>query len=316
MRYTKDFLHTHALIPVEQIFVGVIMKKNRQLLSRDFPESIAPQLATAIASAPPSQWRYEIKYDGYRMLARIGNGVSLFTRNGFDWTARMPVLRRDLDVIEDCVWLDGEVIMQDASGRPAFEAVQEAFQTGATDDLVYIAFDIMYLGDRDLRNAPLEERRTILASLTNGHAFERVRLSETIEADPVVLLEHACNMRLEGIIGKRPGSRYTSRRSGDWIKVKCDNRQEFVIAGYTRGSAGFGSLVIGLYSEDEKLIYAGRVRAGLDERAIARLRPLFASLKTDTPAFVPVPASLAKEQVNWVKPQLVCEVKYTDITAT
>lgn len=280
-----------------------------------FPERIEPQLVTTAQKPPPGLWRYEIKYDGYRMLACIGQQVRLFTRNGFDWTTRMPRLVSDLQRIDVYAWLDGEVVIQDATGRPAFDQVQQAFQTGCTDDLVYCVFDIMYLGEHDLRAAPLDTRRAVLAEFLAQYEFDRVRMSDTIDAEPDLLLKHACQLRLEGIIGKKASSRYCPGRSGAWIKLKCDNRQEFVIVGYTGGAGGISSLVIALYAGDGEVTYAGRVRSGIDDRAVKYLRPKLKALESRQSSLAHVPPSLAKHDVTWVEPVLVCEVKFTEITS-
>jgi len=160
------------------------------------PGWIAPQLVTLTTRPPQGEWRYEIKYDGYRLLVRIdGDQVQLFTKNGFDWTDRMPLLTKDLERLAvHSAWLDGEVVIQEDDGRPAFQALQSAFASKATDDLVYVAFDLLYLNGADLRGEAVELRRQVLEALLEHCPMERVRFSVTLDADPMQLLANACRM--------------------------------------------------------------------------------------------------------------------------
>ncbi|QLJ17400.1 MULTISPECIES: hypothetical protein [Pseudomonas] len=141
-------------------------------------------------------------------------------------------------------WLDGEVVFQEDDGRPAFQALQSAFAARCTDKFVYVAFDLLYLDGADLRGEGVELSRQVLEALLEHCPLERVRFSDTLEAYPVQLLANACRMQLEGIVEKRDGRRYSSARNGAWVKLKCDNRQEFVISGFTRAATGVGSLLL------------------------------------------------------------------------
>ena len=279
------------------------------------PAKIAPQLVTLANTPPRGAWLYEIKFDGYRMMARFDQDVRLFTRNGFDWTQRMPRLVKELETLKvGSAWIDGEVIVQDKEGRPVFQPLQSAFSSGKTDELIFFAFDLMYLNGLDMRSLPIEIRRERLGELIENTSLEHVRFSETLDVDPRHFLANVCKMEMEGIVGKRAGSPYASERNGNWIKVKCHHRQEFVVLGYTRAAAGIGSLLIGLHDDAGDLIYAGRVKSGFDSRILielrARLRPLerAESLLKDRP-------QLSKGlDVVWLEPELVCEVKYAEIT--
>ncbi|WP_057978009.1 MULTISPECIES: non-homologous end-joining DNA ligase [Pseudomonas] len=281
------------------------------------PERIKPQLLT-MSSRPPSgdDWLYEIKFYGYRLMVRINEGhVTLFTKNGFDWTERMPLLARELLALPvRSAWIDGEVIVQDEDGRPLFASLQSAFSSGKTDSLCLFAFDLMFENGRDLRSLPIEQRRSRLSKLLNRVDLERVRLSHTLDVDPRDLMHNICALQMEGIVCKRAGSPYTSERDGNWVKVKCSPRQEFIILGYTRAAGGIGSLLIGLHNDRGQLVYAGRVRSGFDSRTLKHLRTALTPLE-QADASLPVPPKLAKGiTVAWVQPQLVCEVKYTEIT--
>ncbi|MFV7430987.1 non-homologous end-joining DNA ligase [Pseudomonas shirazica] len=279
------------------------------------PERITPQLVTLVSRPPAGAWRYEIKYDGYRMLARIDGSVQLFTKNGYDWTDRMPLLAADLARFAvHSAWLDGEVVVQDDDGRPAFQALQSAFATRNTDQLVYVVFDLLYLNGVDLRGEPVEQRRKALADLLDDCSLDRVRLSDTLDADPAQLLANACRLKLEGIVGKRDGSRYSGERDGSWVKLKCGNRQEFIIVGYTRSSAGIGSLLLGLHDDDGRLVYAGRVKSGFSGRALDDLRSRLGPLVQATTVLAHPPKLEKGLTVVWVAPDQVCEVKFSEIT--
>lgn len=283
------------------------------------PERIQPQLLT-MASRPPAgdNWLYEIKFDGYRLMVRIDQGhVTLFTKNGYDWTKRMPLLAKDLLTLPvRSAWLDGEVIVQDEDGRPMFSALQSAFSSGKTDSLCFFAFDLLFENGRDLRPLPIEKRRSRLGKLLNRVELQYVRLSETLEVDPRDLLHNICALEMEGIVCKRAGSPYASERNGSWVKVKCSPRQEFIIVGYTRAAGGIGSLLIGLHDDSGQLVYAGRVRSGFDSRTLKLLRGKLAALEQAESPLQVSPRLSKGLTVVWVAAQLVCEVKYTEITPT
>ncbi|PMY79850.1 hypothetical protein C1X72_17760 [Pseudomonas sp. FW306-2-2C-D06B] len=277
------------------------------------PARIQPQLVALLTRPPVGEWAYEIKFDGYRMFARIDAGVGLFTKNGYDWTARMPRLAQDLRSLPiRGAWLDGEVIVQDVEDRPAFQALQEAFATGRTDHLVYFAFDLLFIDNVDLRSRPVEERRMLLRVLLEQVDLDQVRFSDTLDADPASLLASACALGIEGIVGKRRGSAYAGERDGSWIKLKCVQRQEFIILGFTRSSAGIGSLLIGLHNDAGQLQYAGRVRSGFTGRELDRLKERLRPLVRTTPA-MEAPPKLSGAVV-WLEPVLVCEVKFAELT--
>ena len=211
-------------------------RAKRQKAKTALPDQFAPQLATLVDRAPPGDWQYEIKFDGYRMLARIRDGdVRLFTRNGHDWTERLPRQVKALQALKlKDSWLDGEVVSLNADGLPDFQALQNAFDIGRSLDIVYYLFDAPFLHGKDLREAPVEQRRAALKSALSGSRSKLLRFSETFAANQRDIFESACDLALEGVIGKRVGSPYVSSRSADWIKLKCRLRQEFVIVGYTR----------------------------------------------------------------------------------
>lgn len=281
---------------------------------RDIPQRLRPQLVSLTSRPPAGEWRYETKSDGYRMPARLEAGVTLVTCNCHDWTARLPRLAQDLARLPvRGTWLDGEVVALDEDGRPAFQALQSAFARGATDGLVYFAFDLLYVDGVDLRARPLELRRDLLRVLLEAVELVCVRYSPTLDADPASLLASACELGQEGLVGKRTGSAYGDDRNGAWIKLKCQNRQEFVVLGYTRAAAGLGSLLIGLHDDDGQLAYAGRVRSGFSGRQLDQLLARLLPLQRDRSPLAAPPA-FKDVRVVWVAPLLVVEVKFMEIT--
>ncbi|MGK5045623.1 DNA ligase D [Janthinobacterium sp. GB4P2] len=285
------------------------------------PASLAPQLAT-LADAPPpdpQDWIFEVKFDGYRLLARCdGEQVRLMTRNGNDWTAKLPKLRQALEKLGlPPGWYDGEIVVNDADGYPDFGTLQRAFDAERTSEIVYYLFDVAYFDGHDVRGQPVEARRMLLKQLLQSlPASPLVRFSAALDAAPQQLLAHACRLGLEGVIGKRRGSPYVTRRSDDWIKLKCGLRQEFVIGGYTAPQGareGIGSLLLGVHDEQGKLRYAGNVGSGFDDAALRDLRRRLDALAVGTSPFAGKAGGV--RQAIWVKPQLVAEVSFAQWTS-
>ncbi len=213
-------------------------------VAADLPTHLKPQLATLVDGVPhhAPDWLYEMKFDGYRMVVRIeGDDVRLFTRNGHDWSAKLPHLVDAFRALPaKWAWVDGEIVMLDREGIPNFQALQNAFDGERTQDIVFYAFDLPFIGQRDLRQEPLTVRRALLQQLMDTTDDDHLRFSEALEAAPSALVATACKMGLEGIMAKRLSSPYVSRRTDTWVKVKCARRQEFAIVGYTapRGAGG------------------------------------------------------------------------------
>lgn len=283
------------------------------------PDSIKPQLATLVESVPDGDWRYEVKFDGYRIMARIESGkVQLFTRNGHDWTAKMPQQAEALAALGlESAWLDGEVVVPNDNGTPDFQALQNAFEVGRSGSIVYYLFDLPYLNGMDLREAPLEERRAALEQLLDQNDSDLLRFSADFTEHPESVLESACQMNLEGLIGKRAGSPYVSRRSNSWVKIKCKNRQEFIIVGYTdpKGArSGFGALLLGLHDEQGKLMYAGKVGTGFNQATLKSLHTKLKALEASKSPLAKAPPAADVRGAHWLKPELMCEVAYAEMT--
>lgn len=297
------------------------------------PERVAPQLATLV-EAPPTQggWCYELKFDGYRILARIaGKGarrrVTLMTREGRDWTAKLRAQRDALAMLDlDDAWLDGEAVVLGEHGLPDFQALQNAFGTDHSDAITFFVFDLPYLDGYDLRDAPLTERRALLEPLLANSDPARVRFSPDLGEDVASLIASACDTGLEGLIGKRADSRYRAGRSPAWIKLKCRRRQEFVIGGFTEPSGsrhGFGALLLGVHEPAPTgkrrrgpgpLRYVGRVGTGFDARMLDRLAAILRKHERDTMPFDAPPRERTRTRVHWVEPTLVAECEFAEWT--
>lgn len=285
------------------------------------PQTLSPELATLVDSPPstPEDWLFEIKFDGYRILARVeGKDIRLFTRNGHDWTHKLQPLQAALAKMKlPAGWYDGEIVVHDGQGRPDFGLLQLAFDGERTSDIVYFLFDAPYLDGHDLRQVPLQQRRELLQTVLEKAPSDMVRYSETLAAEPAEMVAAACKMGLEGIIGKRRDSPYISRRSADWIKLKCGQRQEFVIGGYTdpQGKrAGIGSLLLGTYDQDGELRYAGNVGSGFNDASLRDLKARLERLAADASPFAQGKAIARK--AHWVKPTLIAEVSFGEWTSS
>ncbi|WP_242206505.1 MULTISPECIES: DNA ligase D [unclassified Pseudomonas] len=284
------------------------------------PAQLKPELATLVDSAPEGQWSYEIKFDGYRIMARIDRDqVQLFTRNGHDWTHKLPQQAAALAALGlESAWLDGEMVIANEQGVPDFQALQNAFEAGRSGNILYYLFDLPYLNGVDLREVPVEERRAALATVLGSHEQPLLRFSEAFDETPDALLNSACQMQMEGLIGKRLGSPYVSRRSSDWIKLKCKHRQEFVIVGYTdpKGSrSAFGALLLGLHYRDSgELRYAGKVGTGFNESTLKSILAQLKPLQVKKAAVANPPSGFEVKGVHWLKPKLLAEVAFAEMT--
>lgn len=286
------------------------------------PAWIAPQLTRLVAEAPTgNEWVHEIKYDGYRMHARLdGDRIKLLTRNGLDWSRRY---RRTIEALrslrETSAYLDGELCALDANGVPVFSRLQAAMDEGRTDALVYFCFDLLFLNGEDLTGLPLLERKKRLQRLVPKD-LAGVRISEHVVGGGPRFRKEACRLGLEGVISKLSDRAYAPGNRGVWLKSKCLNREEFIIVGWTdpEGSRPhIGALLLGYYGEDGKLHYAGRVGTGMTVAELKRMAQLLAPLKATRMSLAEAPprdsrfgSPLALSRVHWVKPELVVEVTY------
>jgi bifunctional non-homologous end joining protein LigD len=290
-------------------------KKSKRAAKRELPQFVTPQLATLVSRPPKTgDWVYEVKHDGYRMLARIADGeAKVFSRSGRDWTTRVPHIAQALARLGlDGTWLDGEIVVLRPDGRSSFQELQNAFDAGANSKIVYYVFDAPFLEGRDLRQLSLRERKARVEKILE--ASEVIRFSGDLSGTGEEVLEHACKLGLEGLIGKQADSVYVAGRTKSWIKLKCRLRQDFVIAGYTKpgGSRhGFGALVLGVYERPGRLVYAGKVGTGFDDELLTSLSRRFSSLKRAASALDDPPR---EKDIQWLRPVLVCEVEFTERT--
>ncbi len=285
-------------------------------------DELEPQLATLVDTAPNEPgYRYEVKFDGYRALAALRDGeVTIRSRNRLDWSATFPNIAKALtrlDAQEAIV--DGEICALDADGRSSFQTLQNVMgarghRTQIDDGgLVYYVFDLLWLDGEDLRPLPLSERKQRLAALMKGLKKSPLRYSEDIGGDVRVTLAQACKLGLEGLIAKRADAPYEEGRSRRWLKLKCGKRQEFVIVGYHQASSnrkGFRSLLLGL-REGKSLRYCGKVGTGFSETSLADIAKKMKQREVEQPAVDNPPRGAS---LHWVRPELVCEVSFTEMT--
>jgi bifunctional non-homologous end joining protein LigD len=286
------------------------------------PKWIKPQLSRVVDEAPAGNgWLHEIKYDGYRMHARIdGGNIQLVTRTGLDWSHRY---KRTIEALRSLrvksAYLDGELCALNADGVPVFSRLQAAMDEGQTDQLVFFAFDLLFLNGQSTAQLPLIERKERLHRLFRKE-IAGLRFTEHVLTDGPRFREHACKLGLEGVISKRIDRPYAPGERGIWVKSKCLNREEFVVVGWTdpEGSRRhIGALLLGYYTEDGRLHYAGRAGTGMNDRELERLAGVLAPLQAPTmPLAAPPPrdnrfgSPLKLSKVHWVRPEVVVEVTY------
>jgi len=281
------------------------------------PAFVEPCLATLADKAPDSpNWIHEIKFDGYRLQARLNRGkVKLLTRNGHDWTRKFAGIAGAVATLDaDTALIDGELVVEGEDGVTSFSLLQEDLKSGRLDRLVYYVFDLLYLDGQNLRALPLIERKEALAEIIrNAPKSTPLRFSESIAERGPVLLRHACELGLEGIISKRGDAPYRSGRGHDWVKTKCTARQEFVIAGFTPSTAdarAVGALVLGIHKKG-KLVYAGRTGTGFTQRSARELYRKLNALERKATPFAELPAEERGIRAPiWIEPDLVAEVDF------
>ncbi len=284
------------------------------------PDFVPPALASLVAKAPSgARWLHEIKFDGYRIEARLDQGeVRLLTRTGLDWTHRFgTAITEALAALpaKDAL-IDGEIVVETGAGASDFSALQADLSEGRADRFVYYVFDLLHLDGQDLTGATLEARKAALKALVPEGGV--LRYSEHFDEDGAMMLRHACRLSLEGVVSKRRDEPYRSGRGKGWVKSKCSARQEFVIGGFvpsTTDAHAIGSLVMGVNGEDG-LRHVGRVGTGYTARVARDLYQRLVPLEVKASPFA---SKLEREQardVRFVKPELVAEVEFRSWTGT
>src|SRR6266481_4183442 len=288
----------------------------------ELPAFITPQLATLVDKAPTGdRWLHEIKFDGYRTAARIESGrVQMFTRKGLDWTERFrPIANALAELPVRAAYLDGEIVVVRPDGVSSFADLQEALSKGQARRLSYYVFDLLHVDGRDLTRLPLLQRKRALEMLLGGLPKDGpVHYSEHLVGNGPHVFRHVCEFGLEGIVSKlaqAPYHRGRERAGQGWLKVKCIQRQEFVVGGWTASDASgrdLKSLLVGYYKGRE-LIFAGRVGTGFSVRVERDLLARLQQLQQSGSPFASVPREYSRG-ATWVEPRMVVAVKFTSWT--
>lgn len=278
------------------------------------------QLAKLVKAVPPGEdWLYEVKYDGYRITAYLeGAIVRLMTRNSHDFTRQFSAVASTLADWANgrAMVLDGEMVITDEAGKTDFQALQRYMKNPKDQKLTYIVFDLLALDGADLRRRSLAERKKTLEALLIN-APPSLHYSQHIQGNGLESFRAACEANLEGIIGKKADSLYSGTRNGDWVKLKCDTRQEFVIGGYTltdKKTTGISALLLGAY-QGINLVYVGRAGTGFTEHLMKELEEKFSQIKRKESPFRNPPKPKSNEKLIWLEPLLAAEIKFAEWTA-
>jgi DNA ligase D-like protein (predicted ligase) len=302
------------------------IKPGRSQRDAPLPQFVPFQLSQPVEKPPAGpQWVHEIKLDGYRMAARIDNGrVQLLTRTGLDWTGKYPGTAAALATLNvETAYLDGELCGVDEAGLPSFAQTQAATDGERGVALVYYAFDLLHIGGWDVSGLSLIERKALLEPLVSNKAG--LQFNGHATGDGELILKHAGKLGFEGVVSKTIDAPYAPGNRGLWRKAKSLNRQEFVIVGWSdpEGSRPhLGALLLGYYTDEGKLTYAGRVGTGMPDKVLADLRRRLDPLARKTPPLNVLPprktrfgSPLVLSRVHWVEPKLVAEITYLTWTA-
>jgi DNA ligase D-like protein (predicted ligase) len=298
------------------------LAEGRRAEATALPNWVKPQLTKLVGEPPEGpEWLHEIKYDGYRMHARLDRGaVRLLTRTGLDWTHKYPAIASALtSLAARQAYLDGELCGIRPDGTTSFSLIQTASDAGNAKALVFFLFDLLHLDGEATGARPLNERKERLRALLS-HSTAPLQYNDYQSGRGRAFYEHACALKLEGVISKRADAPYMPGNRGLWLKVKCLNREEFVVIGWTDPEGArprLGALLLAYYDPDGRLTYAGRVGTGIDnaelERLWHRLQPLASPampLDAAPPRSTRFGSPLVLSRAHWVRPELVAEVKY------
>lgn len=285
-------------------------------------ERLEPQIPRLVSKVPDGeQWLHELKLDGYRLLAeKDRQRITLYTRNGNDWTAKFSELAERLAslVCSSCV-VDGEVVVYNADGTTDFQSLQNSIKGEYSGTRHFVAFDLLYLEGHDLKPLPTHDRKRLLAELLANSqtsdtdtGSESILSSEGIVGNGPAVFEKACDMGLEGIVSKRLDASYRAGKNPTWVKTKCINTDEFVIGGYTEPQgerSHFGALLLGYY-QDGQLIYCGKVGTGYTHATLKTVGAQLEGLSRKTSPFATRPPNEG-QIIHWVKPELVAQIRYS-----
>ncbi len=285
------------------------------------PPIISPQLATLVPAPPVGkEWIHEIKFDGYRLgISIVAGKATIYTRNGHDWTRRLRTLAKELAAVHaENAWIDGELVYLNSSGTSDFSSLQDALSRGRDQDLIFYGFDLLWLNGRDMRRQGQAARKMALRPLImsgDTPLYTHVRYSDEFKVEGKAFLQAACKLSLEGIVSKKREAPYRSDRNKNWLKSKCELREELVIGGYTESTTGvgIGALLLGHRGEKD-LYYDGRVGTGFSQRVSVALRKQLEARLAPKCPFVKI-SRIARNDAKWVKPELVAEIRYGSRTA-
>jgi bifunctional non-homologous end joining protein LigD len=287
-------------------------------VSSVIPDFVEPCLADRRDQVPTKgTWLFEIKFDGYRAQSHLTiKGASILTRRGYDWTETFSSIASDLKKLRATnTILDGEIVVLDAEGRSDFRLLQKDIAGKRTNRFVYYVFDVLFLKGKDVRSLPLIERKALLAALLKKNSSDRIRLSEHLDASGSEIFQHACQLRLEGIICKKIDSPYRSGRGGQWVKVKCIKADHFPIVAFVEKLGAnprrIASLYLGRY-EDGQLLYAGKAQTGFTTDQLYEVRErLDPFIRKESPLAM----KIKKPKATWVDPVVEAQVEFSGRTS-
>ncbi|MFZ1798595.1 MAG: DNA ligase D [Chitinophagaceae bacterium] len=305
----KDIAPEKSLVPKRSTSL-------RSPSAKKYTQFYKPMLATLVDKPfDDADWIFEIKWDGYRAIADCqDNTIKLYSRNGLSFSDKFPQIAEALTALPHEAVLDGEIVLMDKNNKPSFQKLQH-YEDNKELPLLYYVFDLLFLDKKDIRHLPLLERKELLKNLLEKNNNDLIRYCDHIDKNGIAFFESAKKADLEGIIAKKSDSQYTcNTRSKEWLKIKNINSREGIIVGYTKPRNSrkyFGALVLAQYANNE-LIYMGHTGTGFDEKTLRDLWEKMQPLITKTSPFK------EKVKVNmpvtWIKPKLVCELNYTEMT--
>lgn len=289
-----------------------------QAKKKRMPTRLSPELATLVNKPPVGeQWLHEIKFDGYRLLGFIKDKkIKLMTRNGKDWTKKFPAVVKQLRQLKvTTAILDGELIAVNQKKQADFQLLANTIHNKSDTGIIYVVFDLIYYNGMDLSLCALQERKNKLSEIIPSNNTRLIMSDHIIGNKGDVVFNKACQQGLEGIVSKKIASPYIQKRSRDWLKVKCTQRQEFLVVGFTPASGkrhSFASLLLAFYAKNHQLVYCGKVGTGFNEASLKNLSKLFAKHKAEKSPVKFIPTRLGK--VTWLKPNIIVEVEFREWT--
>ncbi|MGY4285698.1 bifunctional non-homologous end joining protein LigD [Bradyrhizobium sp. LM2.7] len=283
----------------------------------EMPDFVAPQLCTSVERPPPGEgWCHEIKFDGYRVQLRVEDGkATLKTRKGLDWTDKFASIVKEAGALPDMM-IDGEIVALDHNGAPNFSSLQAALSDGRTEDLIFFAFDLLFVEGLDCRRLPLGERKARLKEFLEARKRKssQIRYVEHFESGGDAVLRSACKLELEGVVSKKLDAPYRSGRTESWTKAKCRAGHEVVIGGWKTTNGKFRSLMAGVHRGDH-LAFVGMVGTGFGAEKVKRIMPLLKAAEAKQSPFGGKNAPKKTREMHWLKPELVAEIEFAGFTA-